>query len=151
METLVTKQNIANNGKIALSIGILLCLFIGFEILVHSKTKAKEASMTIKEHVPELCEEFGYLSVEPKGRLGNFISQYATLYGVSKFYGVPPVIYSDMKDRLRQMFKHTSIPVFTNKTCQTPFYCKVSQMGLVTKRLLNSVDCNFKITGHHNM
>ena len=80
--------------------------------------------------MPDLCEEFGYLSIEPKGRLGNFISQYATLYGYSKYYGISPVIDPFMRDGLRHMFKHLSIPVYTNKTCKSPFYCEVENSVL---------------------
>ena len=103
--------------------------------------------MIIKDHVPDLCEEFGYLSIEPKGRLGNFISQYATLYGYSKHYGISPVIHPFMRDGLRHMFKHISIPVYTNKTCKSPFYCEVEN-SVLSARLLKSADCNFFITGH---
>ena len=101
----------------------------------------------IKDHVPDLCEEFGYLSIEPKGRLGNFISQYATLYGYAKYYGISPVIHPFMRDGLRHMFKHISIPVYTNKTCKSPFYCEVEN-NVLSARLLKSADCNFFITGH---
>ena len=152
METIVTKPNMDKNGNIAVSAVIILGVFIGmfcFDVIEPSRIRLinLDKSKTIQNHEPDLCEEFGYLSIEPSGRLGNFISQYATLYGFAKFYGIPPVIHPYMRDRLRHMFKHTSVPVFTNKTCSSPFYCEVEQFRL-SANLLKSTDCNFKITGH---
>jgi len=52
----------------------------------------------------EDCPSAGYLTVFDGGRLGNQMSQYATLFAHANRFGVPAVISSKMKDKLSAHF-----------------------------------------------
>lgn len=57
------------------------------------------------------CKERGVLTVDDGGRLGNLISQYATLYGHSRRLGVKAVLSNHMSHTLGRIFPRLSIPI----------------------------------------
>ena len=50
------------------------------------------------------------ITVSDRGRLGNLMSQYATLYAYSKLLNRQPVISQHMSDTLLKVFPSASIP-----------------------------------------
>ena len=54
--------------------------------------------------IPNPCTEVGYLTVYDGGRLGNKMSQYATLLAHASRLGVPSVISNVMKNELVKHF-----------------------------------------------
>jgi hypothetical protein len=55
--------------------------------------------------------------VMDNGRLGNQLSQYATLYALAKIYQVPPAISDSMTKQLIDLFPHISIPTYKSLGC----------------------------------
>lgn len=59
---------------------------------------------------PNKCPDHGVISVSDRGRLGNLMSQYATLYAYSKLLDRQPVISQHMSNTLLKVFPSASIP-----------------------------------------
>ncbi len=74
-----------------------------------SKSSKEQNSKDI--HYENECPGQGMLSVSDRGRLGNLMSQYATLYAFSKMLNRSAVISRHMKDTLQRVFPQLSIPV----------------------------------------
>ena len=55
---------------------------------------------------PDPCTDVGYLTVYDGGRLGNKMSQYATLYAHASRLGVPALISQVMNDDLAKHFSN---------------------------------------------
>ena len=51
----------------------------------------------------------GFLTVSDRGRLGNMMSQYATLYAFARKFNLKAVISKQMNASLRKVFPHLSI------------------------------------------
>ena len=82
---------------------------------------------------PNKCPDHGVISVSDRGRLGNLMSQYATLYAYSKLLDRQPVISQHMSNTLLKVFPSASIPsssicklqgLFVNKNKLEPVCCK---------------------------
>ncbi|XP_045607865.2 galactoside alpha-(1,2)-fucosyltransferase 2 [Procambarus clarkii] len=56
------------------------------------------------------------MTVWPAGRLGNLMSEYATLYALGKTYGITVRIHPRMYTVLRRRFPHLSIPLLPGNT-----------------------------------
>jgi hypothetical protein len=59
----------------------------------------------------------GYLLTLDIGRLGNQLSQYATLYALAKIYQVPTAISDKMTKMLVDLFPDISIPTYNSSEC----------------------------------
>merc|ERR1719273_2126465 len=68
------------------------------------------------------CQSFGLLTVGDGGRLGNLMSQYATLVGASEIINATPVISDHMRKTLAKVFPYLSIPVLN---CTGPLNWKI--------------------------
>jgi hypothetical protein len=77
-------------------------------------------SLVVPQKYPDICQVKGYLLVMDRGRLGNQISQYATLYAMAKIYQIPPAISTMMKSYLSQLFPYISIPTYDLSRCKFP-------------------------------
>lgn len=71
------------------------------------ETEPTYSSLAIKKNK---CPEYGVITVSDRGRLGNLMSQYATLYAYSKLLNRQPVISQHMSDTLLKVFPSASIP-----------------------------------------
>ena len=71
------------------------------------ETEPTYSSLTIQKNK---CPEYGVITVSDRGRLGNLMSQYATLYAYSKLLNRQPVISQHMSDTLLKVFPSASIP-----------------------------------------
>ena len=71
------------------------------------ETEPTYSSITIQKNK---CPEYGVITVSDRGRLGNLMSQYATLYAYSKLLNRQPVISQHMSDTLLKVFPSASIP-----------------------------------------
>ena len=63
-----------------------------------------------KRFMANPCPTFGLISVGDGGRLGNLMSQYATLLAASKLIKATPVITPHMRTTLTKIFPKLSIP-----------------------------------------
>jgi hypothetical protein len=53
-------------------------------LLIPQSSKLNKDPLFVSKSPPDLCSEFGFLSIEDSGGLGNVIGQYATLYGFAR-------------------------------------------------------------------
>ena len=63
--------------------------------------------MLFVEHCQQPC---GFLTVSDRGRLGNMMSQYATLFAFARKFNMKAVISTTMSATLRRVFPNLSIP-----------------------------------------
>ena len=111
------------NDYIIAACKILPCARKAYELLVQNLSRSKfgirvknssvfetestYSSLTIQKNK---CPEYGVITVSDRGRLGNLMSQYATLYAYSKLLNRQPVISQHMSDTLLKVFPSASIP-----------------------------------------
>ena len=58
------------------------------------------------------------IGVEPLGRLGNIMGEYATLFALQRTFNVSAVLTSAHEKYLRSFFPHLSLPVVNDGTCK---------------------------------
>ena len=79
-----------------------LCLFF-----FSSRVNITAKPMLFVEHCQQPC---GFLTVSDRGRLGNMMSQYATLFAFARKFNMKAVISTTMSATLRRVFPNLSIP-----------------------------------------
>jgi hypothetical protein len=80
----------------------------------------------VPKYNPNICKDKGYFTVHDEGRLGNKIGEYGTLYGMSKYFQVLPVISGTMKRELIYLFPNLTIPSYGMPNCNiTRVLCSV--------------------------
>ena len=82
---------------------------IDIHCIFSSRVNITQPKLETMEHCQQkqIC---GFLTVSDRGRLGNMMSQYATLYAYARKFNMKAVISSTMSQTLRRVFPHLTIP-----------------------------------------
>ena len=67
------------------------------------------------------------ITARTKGRLGNIMGEYASVWGIGRTHRRAPVIPKDMEVTLSKYFKHLTLPVLVHKSY--PSNCKLNIKG----------------------